>query len=140
MTYFFDKLSKAVPEWMLVVMLLVLSIMAIIIFSRKGVLRIQLRRLLKVMFVEYIILLFCSTVVFREDFGHTGVRYTLFEKYLDNNMYLLKDALLNIAIFIPVGFCSSVFYIPKDTIAVRCSLLHDRAIPVYPRQRLVRCE
>ena len=38
------KILYSVPEWMLVVLLLILSIMAIIIFSRKGVLRFQLRR------------------------------------------------------------------------------------------------
>ena len=109
MSCFFDNISQSVPEWMLVVLLLVLCVTAIVIFSRKGVIRIQLRRLLKVMFVEYLVLLFCSTVILRDVHSHTGVRFVLFVGYLNNNMLNLKDALLNMAIFIPIGFCSSVF-------------------------------
>lgn len=37
------------------------------------------------------------------------MKFTLFDGYLDRNMYILKDALLNVAIFIPIGFCTSVF-------------------------------
>ena len=109
MSYFFDNISQSVPEWMLVVLLLVLSITAIIIFSRKGVLRFQLRRLLKVMFVEYLVLLFCSTVVFRDVTPPISIKFMLFKGYFNDEMRLLKDALLNIAIFIPIGFCTSVF-------------------------------
>ena len=106
---YIDYISRDISEWLCVVLLLVLCVTAIVIFSRKGVIRIQLRRLLKVMFVEYLVLLFCSTVIFREELPRTGFRYMLFVGYLNNNMLNLKDALLNIAIFIPIGFCSSVF-------------------------------
>ena len=106
---YYDHISKDISEWLCVVLLLVLCVMAIVIFSRKGVIRIQLRRLLRVMFVEYLVLLFCSTVILREELPRTGVRYMLFVGYLNNNMLNLKDALFNIAIFIPIGFCSSVF-------------------------------
>ena len=61
------------------------------------------------MFVEYLVLLFCSTVILRDEMPRTGVKYMLFVGYLDHNMFILKDALFNIAIFIPIGFCSSVF-------------------------------
>ena len=109
MSCFFDNISQSVPEWMLVVLLLVLCVTAIVIFSRKGVIRIQLRRLLRVMFVEYLVLLFCSTVIFREGSPQTEVKLMLFDGYFKHNMDPLKDALLNVAIFIPIGFCSSVF-------------------------------
>ena len=109
MGYFFEKISKSIPEWMLVVLLLVLSIMAIIIFSRKGVLRFQLRRLLKVMYLEYLVLLFCSTVFFRDVAPPVGIKFILFKGYFTGSLSLLKDALLNIAIFVPIGFCTSVF-------------------------------
>ena len=106
---YFNHISTNISEWLCVVLLLVLCVMAIAIFSRKGVIRIQLRRLLKVMFVEYLVLLFCSTVIFREESPEAGVKFTLFDGYLDRNMYILKDALLNVAIFIPIGFCTSIF-------------------------------
>ena len=106
---YFDHISTNISESLCVVLLLVLCVTAIVIFSRKGVIRIQLRRLLKVMFVEYLVLLFCSTVVFREELPEAGVKFVLFGDYLDRNMYILKDALLNVTIFIPIGFCTSVF-------------------------------
>lgn len=106
---YYDHISKDISERLCVVLLLVLCVMAIVIFSRNGVIRIQLRRLLRVMFVEYLVLLFCSTVILREEIPRTGVKYMLFVGYLNNNMLNLKDALLNVAIFIPIGFCSSVF-------------------------------
>ncbi len=106
---YFDHISTNISESLCVVLLLVLCVTAIVIFSRKGVIRIQLRRLLRVMFVEYLVLLFCSAVILREESPHTGVKYMLFVGYLNNNMLNLKDALLNMAIFIPIGFCSSVF-------------------------------
>lgn len=106
---YIDHISKDISEWLCVVLLLVLCVMAIVIFSRKGVIRIQLRRLLRVMFVEYLILLFCSTIIFREDSTNAGVKYALFKGYFTGDMRSLMDALLNVAIFIPIGFCSSVF-------------------------------
>ena len=106
---YIDYISKDISESLCVVLLLVLCVMAIVIFSRKGVIRIQLRRLLKVMFVEYLVLLFCSTVIFREEMPEAGVKFALFDGYFRQNMDPLKDALLNMAIFIPIGFCSSVF-------------------------------
>lgn len=106
---YFDHISTNISESLCVVLLLVLCVTAIVIFSRKGVIRIQLRRLLKVMFVEYLVLLFCSTVILREETTQISVRYALFDGYFIHNMDNLKDALLNVAIFIPIGFCSSVF-------------------------------
>lgn len=105
----FDQISKDDFERLCVAFLLVLCVMAIVIFSRKGVIRIQLRRLLRVMFVEYLALLFCSTVVFRDVAHPIGIKFMLFKGYFSGNLSLLKDALLNIAIFIPIGFCTSVF-------------------------------
>ena len=106
---YFDNISRDILERLCVVLLLVLCVMAIVIFSRNGVIRIQLRRLLRVMFVEYLILLFCSTIIFREDSANAGVKYALFKGYFTGDMRILMDALLNVAIFIPIGFCSSVF-------------------------------
>ena len=106
---YYDHISKDISQWLCVVLLLVLCVMAIVIFSRKGVIRIQLRRLLRVMFVEYLVLLFCSTVVFREDASNTYVQLMPFKWCFTGDMRLFIDALLNVAIFIPIGFCSSVF-------------------------------
>ena len=61
------------------------------------------------MFVEYLVLLFCSTVVFRDVAPPISIKFMLFKGYFNGDKRLLIDALLNVAIFIPIGFCSSVF-------------------------------
>ncbi len=106
---YFDNISREILERLCVVLLLVLCVMAIVIFSRNGVIRIQLRRLLRVMFVEYLILLFCSTIIFREDSVNAYVNFIPYRGYFTGDIRMLMDALLNVAIFIPIGFCSSVF-------------------------------
>lgn len=106
---YYDHISKDISQWLCVVLLMVLCVMAIVIFSRNGVIRIQLRRLLRVMFVEYLVLLFCSTVVFRDVAPPISIKFMLFKGYFNGDKRLLIDALLNVAIFIPIGFCSSVF-------------------------------
>ena len=60
------------------------------------------------MFAEYLVLLLCFTIIFREESVDGDVRFIPYKNYLANNMQLLKDALMNIAMFVPVGFCTSV--------------------------------
>lgn len=103
------KIYDTTPQWLYVVLLLVLCVAALVIFTRKGVIYIQLKRMLTVMFAEYLVLLLCFTIIFREESVDGDVRFIPYKNYLANNMQLLKDALMNIAMFIPVGFCTSVF-------------------------------
>ena len=108
MNYFFDKINATYSQWLYVALLLVLCIAALVIFTRKGVIYIQLKRMLTVMFVEYLVVLFCFTIIFREESVERDFRYVLYRNYLVNDMRLFMDALMNVAMFIPVGFCTSV--------------------------------
>ena len=103
------KIYDTTPQWLYVVLLLVLCVAALVIFTRKGIIYIQLKRMLGVMFVEYLVVLLCFTIILREEDVDGDVRFIPYKNYLANNMQLLKDALMNIAMFIPVGFCTSVF-------------------------------
>ena len=102
------KIYDSSPQWLYVVLLLVLCVAALVIFTRKGIIYIQLKRMLTVMFAEYLVLLLCFTIIFREESVDYDVRYLPFHNYFDKNMYLLKDALMNVMMFVPVGFCTSV--------------------------------
>lgn len=97
------------PQWLYVILFLTLFISAWVIFTRKGNFRIKVKRILGVMFTEYLVVLLCFTIFLRKESENHVIRFELFHDYLLNNMQLLKDALMNIAIFVPVGFCSSVF-------------------------------
>lgn len=103
-----EKIYDTTPQWLYVVLLLVLCVAALVIFTRKGVIYIQLKRMLTVMFAEYLVVLLCFTIIFREEEVESRVYYSLSRDYLANDMCLLKDVLMNIAMFIPVGFCTSV--------------------------------
>lgn len=103
-----EKVYDTTPQWLYVALILVLCIAALVIFTRKGVIYIQLKRMLTVMFVEYLVVLLCFTIIFREEKIEPKVNYSLFRDYLANDMYLLKDVLMNFAMFVPVGFCTSV--------------------------------
>ena len=103
------KIYDTTPQWLYVVLLLVLCVAALVIFTRKGVIYIQLKRMLTVMFAEYLVLLLCFTIIFREEnVVYEKVRLVPYKDYFANNMDLLKDALMNVMMFVPVGFCTSV--------------------------------
>lgn len=103
-----EKIYDTTPQWLYVTLLLVLCVSALVIFTRKGVIYIQLKRMLTVMFAEYLVVLLCFTIIFREDDYESKIYYSLYRNYLADNMKLLQDALVNIAMFVPVGFCTSV--------------------------------
>ena len=105
----FFPMCSSMPQWLYVMLFLALCISAWGIFTRKDCIRIKVKRMLGVIFTEYFVVLLCFTVFFRKESEDYVIRYELFHDYLVNNMHLLKDALMNIAIFVPIGFCSSVF-------------------------------
>ena len=138
---YFDHISINIPEWLCVVLLLVLCVMAIVIFSRKGVIRIQLRRLLRVMFVEYLVLLFCSTVIFREDASNTYVRLMPFKGYFTGDMRLFIDALQCGYLYsnrILLFRFSSLSKMAKDSVAISFPFLHNRTLSVYSLPWMLR--
>lgn len=105
----FFPMCSSMPQWLFLLLFLALFISAWVIFTRKDCIRIKVKRIWGVMFAEYLVVLLCFTVFFRKESENHVIRYELFNGYFVNNMLLFKDALMNIAIFIPVGFCSSVF-------------------------------
>lgn len=110
------------PQWLYDILLLVLCVMAIWIFSRRKLIRVKLRRLLGVVYIEYHVLLICATVIFRDSTCALGVEFVPFWNYNEYfTMDVLYESLLNIVMFIPVGFCTSVFL--KRPLLVKIFLL-----------------
>ena len=109
------------PQWLYDILLLVLCVVGIWIFSCRKVIRTKLRRLLGVMYAEYLILLMCATVIFRDSTCALGVEFVPFWNYTYFTKEVLYETLLNIVMFIPIGFCSSVFL--KRPVLLRVFLL-----------------
>ena len=127
------------PQWLYDILLLVLCVMAVWIFSRRKLIRIKLKRLLGVFYIEYLVLLFCATVVFRDSTCSLGVEFVPFWNYNEYfTMDVLYESLLNIAMFIPVGFCSSVFL--KRPMLVKIFLLSMAlSCSIEVTQYLLKC-
>lgn len=111
MNSFINFVLASAPQWLYVTLLLVLSVVAIWIFSRKNVIRIKMRNLVRVMYIEYLVLLICSTVIFRDRATCSlGLEFAPFWNYAYISQPVTQmEMLLNIMMFVPVGFCSSVF-------------------------------
>ena len=122
MSNFLSFVYASAPQWLYDILLLVLCVMAIWIFSRRKLIRVKLRRLLGVVYIEYLVLLICATVIFRDPTCALGVEFVPFWNYNEYfTMDVLYESLLNIVMFIPVGFCTSVFL--KRPLLVKIFLL-----------------
>lgn len=111
MNSFINFVLTSAPQWFYVTLLLILCVVAIWIFSRKNVIRIKMRNLVGVMYIEYLVLLICSTIIFRDRATCSlGLEFAPFWNYAYfSQPFTIMEMLLNVAMFIPVGFCSSVF-------------------------------
>lgn len=109
MVNFLRMFFLAIPQWLYVVMLLVLCVVAVGIFTHRDMMRQQLKRLLGVMYVEYLVLMLGSTIVFRDASCSLGVNFMPFWNYTNVTMDVVLETLFNIAMFVPVGFCTAVF-------------------------------
>ena len=106
---FFNVVYASAPQWLYDILLMVLCTVAIWIFSRQKLIRTKLRRLLGVIYVEYLILLMGATVIFRDSTCALGVEFLPFWNYTYVTQEVILETVLNIVMFIPVGFCSAVF-------------------------------
>lgn len=97
------SLYKDVPDMLYLALLLLFIVICIFIIQTKIN---KVRSISKVLFAELVVLLYCSTVVFRPVKDNLGYSMSLFESYGYNNedqYFLLADNLLNIAIYVPFG-------------------------------------
>ena len=127
------------PQWLYDILLVVLCVMSIWIFSRRKEIRNKLRKLLGVVYIEYLVLLACATVIFRDSTCALGVEFVPFWNYNEYfTMDVLYESLLNIVMFIPVGFCSSVFI--KRPLLIKIFLLSMAlSCSIEVTQYLLKC-
>ena len=103
--YAFGIASK-IPSIVYLILLAVLVIgVAVILFSQKTRRTLKIARL---MLMEWVVLIFCSTVIFRETRGESVINLVPLSSYfcIAENSYLKEVAvinLLNICVFLPVG-------------------------------------
>ena len=104
--YAFGAVSKIpyIVYWILLAVLVVGF--ALILFSQQTQ---KTQKIARLMLMEWVVLIFCSTVIFRETRGERAISLVPLSSYfcIAENSYLKEVAvinLLNICMFLPVGF------------------------------------
>lgn len=111
MVEYLSLLIHDVPYDVCLLLLAILCISTLLLISYLGV-RNGSRYVMAIMLVEYVFLLFCSTVLFREDYGKGQYNYLPFWSYVEiyyGDKLLLPQIIMNVMVFIPVGFLLSAF-------------------------------
>ena len=107
---YIDRLIDEVPHYIYEVLLAAFCVGAAFLLlwkSKKAWLIIA-----KLLFVEYLFLIFCSTVIFRNEIPERKILLTPFWSYSRQN--LIAENVMNVVVFIPVGFL--LFMIRKERI------------------------
>lgn len=77
----------------------------------------NIKKFLCVLLVDYILFLLCSTVIFRPENAETGVRLFPFWKYFaigNGREQFVLEIVLNVLVFIPIGFLAGCLWLGKD--------------------------
>lgn len=119
------NIYQRVPDKVYVVLLLLLAISTFLFFILKDI-KCKRRALGLIILVEYVALLYCSTVLFRS--LNKGAAYSLlpFWKYkavFEGKSPVLIEILLNVAMFVPIGFLLGVAFKKSKFIHVLLSSL-----------------
>ena len=99
-----------VPEyiyWSVLSVLIICSFAAIINYKKKKIVRICFFLLL----IDFIILILCSTVFYRTSIDNRGFNLKPLWSYkaiLEGQQYILPEIVMNITVFVPIGFFVSV--------------------------------
>ena len=94
-----------IPHDVYVVLLIIFSIGSVMAFVLKGM-RKGLRWSMGLLLIEYVFLLFCSTVIFRKGskiVGHDFCPFWSYKAILEGRDGLIGENIMNATVFVPVG-------------------------------------
>lgn len=100
-----NNLYKDVPSWIYEGLLSVFSLGAVLMLAFYG-LKKGGRYTMWLLLVEYVILIFCSTVLFRTTSESQGYNYHPFWSYAaieEGREELIPENVMNVVVFVPVG-------------------------------------
>lgn len=106
------SLYRDVPNALYAVLLLLFGISCVTILLAKWV-KHKVRKIGLILLVELVVLLYCSTVVFRPINEKSAYCLKLFESYGSFNegqYHVVADNLMNIAIFFPIGLLLGISF------------------------------
>lgn len=102
---YFESLYKYIPMAVYEGLLSVLCLGVVVIFACNGLKR-GWKKIIGLILIEYVFVIFCSTVIFRtaaDGNGHNFRPFWSYEAIQDGRSELLVENIMNVVVFIPVG-------------------------------------
>ena len=107
---YLDFLLTAIPDIVYIGLLTIFCVVAAVLIAWKGAK--SWRWLIGLLLIEYVFVLFCTTVLFRETKEEAAFNYELFWSYQEIAKGirddLLPQVIMNVAVFIPVGIMTGI--------------------------------
>ncbi len=110
---YINELVNSIPDYIYESLISILCLWVTFTIAINGFTSKGIRYILKLLFFEYIVLLLCSTVVFRKAVQNRLYNVKPFNSYnriIDGNDMLIPEVLMNVVVFIPVGFLLGTIY------------------------------
>lgn len=100
-------LGRSIPDFIIETSVIIIVLGVISFIAIKGMKK-GLKYSIRLLLADYILIILCSTVIFRR--SRTYARFditpfgTYYKAFLRNSTYLLHQLIMNIVVFIPMGF------------------------------------
>ena len=110
---YFHELIDGIPLYVYEALLFVFCLTGVLVFTFNGISK-GWKRVVKVLLFEYLILFFCSTVLFRIPKSVRGYELTPFWSYtaISNGVErMIPETVMNVVVFIPVGLMMGLAFI-----------------------------
>ena len=102
----FSVLGRNLPDSVIEMSVIIIVLGVISLIAIKGI-RKGFKYSIRLLLANYVIIILCSTVIFRKSRGFVRFDFTPFRTYYEfycrNSAFLLTQAIMNIVIFIPIG-------------------------------------
>lgn len=109
---YIGRLINGIPIYVYEGLVSVFGICSVVFITLCGWKR-GVKKTLAVLYVEYILLVYCSTVIYRSFSDVTGVDLTPFRTYTlykSGSDFFLSEAIMNVVVFFPIGFLGSYVF------------------------------
>lgn len=106
---YIERLYDIVPANVYEFLLSVFILIAIILIVTKGVKK-SWELVMRLLSIEYIFLIFCSTVIFRdytEKVGHNFTPLWSYKAIIEGREDLIPESIMNVMVFVPLGLLLS---------------------------------
>lgn len=127
---YIESLLYTIPDIVYVLLIAVFCLLTITVVIKNHNYEKRLVNICRLLFFEYLSFIFCITIVFRDYVETRPMELQLFWSYADaksGNTYLYYENILNICLFIPIGF---LFYYSWPQLKWWCTLLFGTIISV----------